>query len=213
MTIPALLLVTASLAAPPPGVLATASGPRLSPDTSTVRFDTQRGEGPDRRKPGKRPHTVGVGGQVTISNRGAGGGFRYFFGERVGVNFSAGWYQNGSRYTSNTQQGSTFAALPSVLVMLTKPNKTRDVDIRPYVGGGLNYVRSSTPVQTRTTTTLQQRSGTGGQVFGGVEMTFRDADMVTISAEGIYYSLPVNYVNSSVVNGFNYLLAFHFYLK
>ena len=40
-------------------------------------------------------------------------------------------------------QGSTFAVMPSVMYMVTKPNLLRDVDIRPYVGGGLNYVHAS----------------------------------------------------------------------
>jgi len=36
---------------------------------------------------------------------------------------------------------------------------------------------------------------------------------LTISIEGTYYRLPVTYVNANVVGGFNYVLAFHFYLK
>jgi outer membrane protein W len=99
--------------------------------------------------------------------------------------------------------------------MLTKPDETKDVDIRPYVGAGMSYVSTSRP---RTTAfgeppTLQRFSGTGGQVFGGIEMTFKEADWITISAEGIYYKMPVHFVNSAVIGGFNYLMAIHFYLK
>lgn len=212
MNLPALALALATVTPGPVGQDPRPASPAVAA-FDAVSVD-QQGEPRSRRQPGDRPHTVGIGGQIAVSNRGGGGGVRLFLGDRLGVNFSALYYRHGSRYTSNPQSGSTFAALPSFLLMLTRPDKTRDVDIRPYVGGGLNYVRSSTPVTTiGGTTTLQRRSGTGGQVFGGVEMTFREADWVTISAEGIYYKLPVNFVNASIVGGFNYLLAFHFYLK
>ena len=212
------LILEAMLAAPGQDV-STLSVPASPSIVSGISFEEDQrrpqGEG-ERRRTGERPHTVGLGGQVGISNRGAGGGTRFFFGNRFGVNFDMLWYRgSGTRYTSNPQQGSTFAAMPSFIYMLTKPNLTRDVDVRPYVGGGVNYVRSTRPVTTTggSTTTLQRRSGTGGQVFGGVEMTFAEADWMTISAEGIYYKLPINYVNASIVGGFNYLLAFHFYLR
>jgi outer membrane protein W len=218
MTIPLLLLTTVFAGAHQDRPAATPSV--ASPAALSVRFDQQRQRQqrevePRDRRTGERPHTVGIGSQMALSNRGAGGSMRTFLNKRLGLNLAAGWYPNGRRYTSNAQsQGSTFAAMPSF--MLTTPNPMRDVDIRPYVGGGVNYVRSMGGVTTTATSgasNQQRRSGTGGQAFGGIEMTFREADMITISAEGIYYSLPVSYVNSSVVGGFNYLLAFHFYLK
>lgn len=191
MSIAALVVVSALLAGPAPA-------------------DAQRDRG--RAPTGTRPHTIGVGGAMTVSNRGAGGGLRYWFGERVGVNLTANYYRGGLRQTGGSRSGSTFAAVPSIIVMLTGPHPAREVDIRPYVGGGVNYVRSSATTTTGTSA-LTRRSGTGGQVFGGVEMTFRDADWMTISAEGIYYSLPVSYVDASTIGGFNYVLAFHFYVK
>ena len=175
-----------------------------------VPADAQRGGG--RALTGACPHTIGVGGTMTVSNRGAGGGLRYWFGEHVGVNLTANYYRGSQRQTGGSRSGSTFTVVPSIIVMLTRPNPAREVDIRPYVGGGVNYVRSS-PATATGTATLARRSGTGGQVFGGVEMTFRDADWMTISAEGIYYSLPVSYVDANTIGGFSYLLAFHFYLR
>ena len=106
--------------------------------------------------------------------------------------------------------------MPSVMYMVTKPNLLRDVDIRPYVGGGVNYVHASRPVPTTAdprVLTLESESGMGGQVFGGAEMTFRSADYITISFEGTYYRLPVTYQNAALRDGFTYALAFHFYLK
>ena len=170
-----------------------------------------------RRQSGERPHTIGIGGQLAVSNRGAGASTRFFLGDRLGFNINAFWYRNAYRFTTTqgTQHTSTFGTFPSFVLMLTKPDETKDVDIRPYVGAGMSYVSTSRP---RTTTlgeppTLQRFSGTGGQVFGGIEMTFKEADWITVSAEGIYYKMPVNFVNSAIIGGFNYLMAIHFYLK
>jgi outer membrane protein W len=166
----------------------------------------------ERRQTGARPHTVGLGGQLAFGTRGGGAGARLFASDRFGVNVNALWYRNGSRFTT-TPQGSTFAALPSLIWILTKPDPTREIDFRPYVGGGVNYVRSTRPVTSPGGQTIQTRSGVGAQAFAGLEMTFRDADWMTVSIEGIYHELPVNYVDASIVGGFNYVLAFHFYLK
>jgi hypothetical protein len=210
----AALLLTATMALPAqsgqaPG--APADTERIQPSGEADRQQVS----PDRRERmmGRRPHTVGFGGQLMVSNWGAGGGARMFFGERLGVNLNVSWYRHG-RYTSNTNQGSTFATLPSFIYMLTKPDPDAEVDIRPYVGGGISYVSTSRPAAFTTgTTTLQRRSGTGAQAFGGVEMTFAEADWMTLSVEGVYYKLPVNFVNSNIVGGFNYFVAVHFYLR
>jgi outer membrane protein W len=219
MTVPVLVL-TAVLGAPQQPV----SQPPAPPATPvfTARFDAepaqQRPDQRERNSSDERPHQVGVGGVVAMSNQGGGAGFRYFMNNRLGVNLYMGMAKNGPRYsTSNgTVQGSTFYVMPSAIFMLTTPDPTRDVDIRPYVGGGLNYVHATqpgyyTPGNANLSTTSD--NGMGGQVFFGMEMTFRSADFITISAEGQYYKLPVNYVNASVMDGFSYGLAFHFYLK
>ena len=220
MMVPALLFV-ATLAVPGHDVPNGQNGPAAPPapavsapavDTEQTRLRQLEGG----RETGERPHTLGFGGQLAVSNRGAGAGVRYFFFDRLGLNMDVLWVRHGSQYTSSTTpRGSTFAALPSVLFLLKKPNPSAGVDVVPYVGGGLSYVSASrsTPTTAGASSTVVRRSGQGGQVFGGIEMTFSDADWMTISAEGIYYKLPVSYVNANIVGGFNYLLAFHFYLR
>jgi len=217
MTVPFLLLTTILGAPQQPVPVPTV--PSATPVFS-ARFDAEQTQRPDQRERNssdERPHEVGVGGVVAMSNAGGGAGFRYFMNQRLGVNLYVGKSNVGPRYsTPNGQvQGSTFYVMPSAIFMLTRPDSTRDVDIRPYVGGGLNYVHASTPGYYAPGQALQTTSdnGMGGQVFFGMEMTFRSADFITISAEGQYYKLPVNYVNASVMDGFSYGLAFHFYLK
>jgi hypothetical protein len=173
----------------------------------------QQPQGDEDRRPLSvdRNHSIGFGGQVSVSNTGVGAGTRLFFSERLGVNLNAFWY-NSSPTGYGPSQGSTYGAVPSFMFMLAKP-ASKDVDIRPYVGGGLSYISSSRPITTGNVTATERFTGMGGQVFGGVEMTFREVDFMTISAEGIYYKLPVSMVNTSMVDGMNWLMAIHFFVK
>ena len=106
-----------------------------------------QGRSPATTSGSQRPHRFGLGGTFGVSNRGAGGAFRYWFGERVGLGLTASWYR-GPKYTTTGTRSSSFQGAPSLLVMLTRPDATRDIDIRPYVGGGLSYTRANTPYRT-----------------------------------------------------------------
>jgi hypothetical protein len=212
------LLVTLALSVPGHDVPNTPQAPTSPAVSNAPKSNDEDQTQLERRtrQSGERPHTFGLGGQLGISNRGAGASTRLFFGERLGVNLNASWHKHPSFTTSSgTYSRSTFVTHPSFIFLLTKPDPSKDVDLRPYAGAGASYVSTSRPrfiVPTGTITT-QRTSGTGGHVFGGVEMTFSEADWMTISAEGIYYKLPSAFVNRALVGGFNYLLAVHFYLK
>jgi hypothetical protein len=221
MTVPVLLLTAAFAASqqdvrvPPPAAPTIAA--RFDPGSlDEQRPSPRQSPDDDERQSGERPHQIGLGAQMGLSTRGGGGAFRMFMTQQLGVNFSANYYP-GARYNTvnGPVQGSTFAVMPSVMYMVTKPNLLRDIDLRPYVGGGINYVHASRPMPTTVpgVLTLESENGMGGQVLGGVEMTFRSADYITISFEGTYYRLPVNYVNAALRDGFTYAMAFHFYLK
>jgi hypothetical protein len=222
MTVSVLLLTAAIAAAqqdvrvPPPAAPVVVAA-RFDPGSLDPQRQSQR-QSPDdnERQSGERPHQIGLGAQMGLSSRGGGGAFRMFMTPQLGFNFSASYYP-GTRYNTvnGPVSGSTFAVMPSVMYMITKPNLLRDVDIRPYVGGGMNYVHASRPLPTTVpgVLTLESQNGIGGQVFAGAELTFRSADYITISFEGTYYRLPVTYVSAAVPDGFTYALAFHFYLK
>ena len=158
-----------------------------------------------------RNHAVGLGGQISVSNTGFGAGTRLFFSKRLGVNVNGFWYNN-SPTAYGPSQGSTYGVVPSFMYMFTSP-RSGNIDLRPYVGGGLSYISSSRPTTTGNVTTTERFTGMGGQVFGGVEMTFRGADFMTISAEGIYYKLPVSAVSTSMMDGMNWLMGVHFFVK
>jgi hypothetical protein len=191
----------APVVAPPPAVIRANFG---SPDQQRP----PTGERP--LPPDERPHQVGIGAGFSATTQGLGGATRFFFNDRFGVDFMASWYHPQTRNTT----GSIFNATPSVVYMLKLPNDLASIDIRPYVGGGLSYVRSSyRPINTINTIYTGDTSGLGGQVFGGAELTFQDAQFVTISFEGRYYSLPVQTVNVNMIDGFNFMMMFHFYLR
>ena len=154
-------------------------------------------------------HTLSFGGSIVAGSNGATGGFNYWFNDHVGVQMSVGYYVLPHYYSTNSS-GSTFQAAPSVLVMLTPPNQTRDVNFRPYLGGGINYVSSSTPVSPSAGVTT---SGTGGQAFGGVEMSFKDTPGLAITMEAAYFHLPEGFAGTGYIGGMNYLLGVRFYVK
>ena len=138
---------------------------------------------------------------------------RYWPAERVGVDFALAWIR-GAQY-GPTYSSSTFLFMPSVLVLLTKQDPNADVDIRPFVGGGISYVRGGVIAAPTSTfqTSLVRGGGTGMQTFGGVEMSFKEMDSITISAEVTYYRLPIHILTANVIDGVNYFIVFHFYLK
>lgn len=162
--------------------------------------------------PTDRPHRVGIGG---FGGSGGGASFRYFMNDRIGVDMNVGWSLGGatqSRGSNSTSGGSTFRAAPSAVFMLTKSHQLADLDIRPYVGGGLNYARTPTSIQSSSTSQLRS-SGLGMQVFGGAELSFLSAPSIAISAEVAYYKLAVQPVNLVTTSGTNFYLLFHYYMR
>lgn len=158
------------------------------------------------------PHTLGVGGSIVATNRGVGGSMRYWFG-KLGVDLNASYY-NGSGGRS-TYSASTFQASPSVIYIVSNPNSTREVDVRPYLGGGISYAQTSAlpPSYSPGNTTRPDTTGIGMQVFGGAEIGFKDTERLTLSVEGIYHNLPSRFAPSNSISGFNVGVALHYYLK
>ena len=156
--------------------------------------------------PTERQHEAGVG--MGFGTGGGGLSFRFFFNDRLGVNLAGGW-----AHAPNSSQGYTAYVAPSVVYMLTKSKKLADIDVRPYVGGGLNFSNSSAPVQTTRTNVSSGSSGLGMQVYGGVEVTFQDVKSLAISAEVTHYELAATGYSTATMQGTNFLMMFHYYMK
>ena len=210
MSITPWVLVTTSLVATPvqPPALGL-SAPAFAAVTFTETSDEQARPVPPPQT-ASVPRTFSVGGSIVAGSNGAAGSVRYWFTPTVGVDMTVGYYRLPNYYGPNSS-GSTFQVAPSVVVMLTKFDASRDVNLQPYLGGGINYVSSSQPVTTPGAAT--STTGTGGQAFGGVEMTFKDTPQFGLTFEAAYFHLPAGFVGTGYIGGMNYLLGVHFYVK
>jgi len=172
-------------------------------------------QGPAERQapPPEAPHHFGLGAAMGVSNRGGGGSFRYFVNDRLGLDMNVWWYRPTTGSASSL--GSAFVASPSFIWMLNGPDPQADIDVRPYVGGGLNYSRRFSGAQPRTSVsnTNVRTGGIGGQVFGGVEMTFKEAKAIAISAEVAHHEMAATGLTGAFARGTNLYLVFHYYLN
>jgi hypothetical protein len=91
--------------------------------------------------------------------------------------------------------------------MLTKPNTTSGVDIRPFIGGGVSFTHTWADEQLG----LAAASGIGQQVFGGVELQFRSADSFALSFEVIHYFQAESLAGSMAPRGTSFVVAVSLY--
>jgi outer membrane protein W len=208
MLSPIALLLTTSLVTVP------ATPARAADDTTIAAQAATQSPAQDdpmpQPTPTERPHQVGLGG---FGGSGGGVSFRYFMNDRIGVDMNVGWSlpaMGGAR--QNGSSGTSFRAAPSAMLMLTKSHQLADLDVRPYIGGGVNY--SATPSSTQTLATGQVRnSGVGMQAFGGAEFSFASAPSISISAQVAYYHLAVQPINLATTSGTDFYVLFHYYMR
>lgn len=166
-------------------VVAGPAAPHPPPDLPAVSaappVQSQRVQVPGARQVNRR---FGFGANVGLGTNVAGGTFRYWFGDRVGVDMNAVWARPFSR--TGVDSGSTLLLAPSAIVMLRTYDDDKDVNLQPYIGGGLNYARQSGRAEADGGTA----SGTGSQLFGGMELSFHDVPNIVISATVVRYWLP-----------------------
>jgi hypothetical protein len=156
------------------------------------------------------PHTFGFGAMVGAGALGTGLGLRAWFGNYLG--FDMRLFLSRAEFVSQTGFGGggfSIEAAPSLIVMLTKPDDLRMVDIRPYIGGGVNATRAGT----NATNTGSPVSGSGTQVFGGVEAAIRAAGGFAISVEVLYNKRSQALVAAGVKSGLTGEFGFLFYVK
>ncbi len=172
--------VKRSSSASPTSSPAGAGAPNATP---AAQGDPEQGAVPQTQ-----PHAVGVGVNMGTSGGNGMGAFRFWPSHVVGIEVAGGWspaFQATPSIVGSAPlrvQSGAYAAT-SVVVMLKAPNPAHNIDFRPYVGGGMNYVRynNATPAGS-----LLSLSGMGGQGFGGVEVGFQGANHLTIDTEMRY---------------------------
>ena len=140
MSLTTLLLIAAAAAAPAQSTVSGADRIHVPMAISeSVIVDETEAQARPRGGPSSRssPHEFGLGASLMAGNHGVGGAFRYWFGDMVGVDFLASWF-NVQAGRGGQSQGSITQISPSVMVMLTPPDSSRSIDVRPFVGGGVD---------------------------------------------------------------------------
>lgn len=187
MQIASLVLAAAALGPSGPIVSQTAE-PALAPSRPAAQAAPGTIQRPGTPAASRR---FGIGANVTAGTRSAGGSMRYWFGDRLGAELNGIWYRPIDR--SGVDHTSAWLIAPSAVYMFTAYDEDKDVNLRPYVGAGVNYARASVPV---TQAPDGRVRGAGGQVFGGGELTFHDVPNISISVDLVHYWLPESFYNS-----------------
>jgi hypothetical protein len=219
MQIASWLLVTSTFAAPAPATNAAPAADQ-TPAVSYAAAQQRATVGPlpAQFSPARR---FGLGGSLSVSNRGIAGSTRYFFNKHLGAGINAGWSRPrtyySTYYTANQNPivtSSTVQASPIVIYSFNETDSNREVSLRPYVTAGAGYLRASRPGgQTIAASSGYSYSGTSEYASFGSEIFFRDHPNFALSAEGIYYNIPKNFLNRYYTDGMNFQIAATFYLK
>ena len=170
-------------------------GPQAAPQQTSSSSPTRRA----------RDQRFGIGANIGATQSGIGGTMRYWFTDRLGFDVSASW-NNGREGESDS-----YIIAPSLIYVFTDWDQTKEFQLRPYVGGGVNFAKAHEVETPSTTPTATEDSAVGVQLFGGVEMTMAHAPNVSISAGLAYYHLPDKFRATDAIGGVNVLVAVHVY--
>jgi opacity protein-like surface antigen len=154
-------------------------------------------------------HLVGLGGQFTGATPGVGFTSRIWSRNRLGVQLDL----SRSRMTTSTSperlESTTFA--PSVVYALAD-HVSDSVWLRPYVGGGGAFVKSSLKSGTPEVTTPVTDSRFTWRTFGGLEVTLPNVPRFAISADAGYEWSKQPFPGFEV-GGPGFSVAGHWYVK
>lgn len=132
-------------------------------------------------------HFVGLGGRIGGNPRAVGGTGRVWSRRRIGLQLEVSRDARTNAATADRMTTLQFA--PSVLYSL--PNQVNDyVWIRPYVGGGTTFYRSSLNASTSGAAPETNDTGLGLQAFGGGEITLAAVPRFAVSADVGYRKAP-----------------------
>jgi hypothetical protein len=158
--------------------------------------------------------TFGIGLKLGGSHFGVGANVRYWSGKRVGFEVgysrsSIGYGSSGLGYTASVNQ-----IIPSLLLTISQADKP-SCRIRSYIGGGVNFSRSSTEIDTSNLglgNDKESSTNVGGQGFVGLELVFKKIPRLSFGGDAGYYSTAIPFTGMKI-GGFALGLGIHFYLK
>jgi len=151
-------------------------------------------------------HNFGLGLRLGGASFDFGASARAWFSAKVGLEAQVS--RIGQDYGGYGFKITQFA--PVILVRVGSEDQGDDVRMRPYVGGGLNFYRSTLDLSTFGY--AESDSSTGIQLIGGAEFLFRNIPKLVASADLGYYTTGTLFDDVSV-GGFAFSLSGHFYLR
>jgi len=152
-------------------------------------------------------HVFGLGARIGGPSFGVGASARGWTRGRFGLQFEVSRYEMSEAITLTTMSSTQFG--PSVLYAFN--DHVADYTwLRPYVGGGVNFYRS-----TLTSPALaidMSDSAMGSQIFGGGELSFASLPQFSVSAELSYHWFESPFAGFEM-SGTGLSIAGHWYIK
>jgi hypothetical protein len=151
-------------------------------------------------------HVIGLGGRIGTQALGFAATGRAWTQRRIGAQLEAGQSTHTSPFGGDQLRAMQFA--PS-LIYSPRNVVTNAVWARPYLGGGVNFFRSTF----RSSLGLPEvvDSGIGSQMFGGAELTWANLPQVALSADLRHLWAPTT--NGFELGGMGFSVSGHWYVK
>lgn len=193
-----------------------ASSATSSPVPSTSQSEasattTQIGQTPGTRAvsapaPSLPSHVIGLGGRIGTQALGLAATGRAWTQRRIGAQLELGK----STYTT-AFGGAQLSAMQFAPSVIYSPRNlvTNAVWTRPYVGGGVNFYRSTFSSSPGFPDVVD--SGVGSQMFGGAELTWANLPQVALSADLRHLWAPTT--NGFELGGMGFSVSGHWYVK
>jgi Bacterial SH3 domain len=184
-----------------PAVDLAAIAPSVAPDDSQVSTRTLYVPPPT--------HLVGLGGQLSGATPGFGFTSRIWSRNRLGVQLDLSRSRMTTSATPERLESTQFA--PSVVYAIAD-HVSDSIWLRPYVGGGGAFVKSTLKSGTPEVTTPVSDSRFTVRTFGGVEVTLPNVPRFAVSAD-LGYDWSKQPFPGFELGGLGFSVSGHWYVK
>jgi len=190
---------------------ATSAAVRSTPKSEASATTNQLGQTPGTRvvavsAPLLPSHVIGLGGRIGTRALGVAATGRAWTQRRVGAQIEAGQSTYTTAFGRDQLKAMQFA--PSVIYS-PRNVVTNAIWARPYIGGGVNFYRSTFRSSFGLPDVVE--SGVGSQMFGGAELTWANLPQVALSADLRHLWAPTS--NGFELGGTGLSVSGHWYVK
>lgn len=190
---------------------ATSSAAPSTSQSEASATASQLGQTPGTRAvsgpaPSLPSHVIGLGARLGTQALGFAATGRAWAQRRIGAQVEAGKSTYTTAFSGNQLTAMQFS--PSVIY---SPSNlvTNAIWARPYIGGGVNFYRSTFRSSFGLPDVVD--SGVGSQMFGGAELTWANLPQVALSADLRHLWAPTS--NGFELGGMGLSVSGHWYVK